>query len=180
MSRPRIYEVAKEMGVKSTELLDLLKDIDPDAKNHMSTLTDLDMDIILEHYTKKFDDGSQSNPFAKEDAAPAVQEAASEKAAAPAAQEAPKPVQPQKERVVKAARYVDTRPSTVDLDKLDTEKIEELSTVEMKDTETTKQKIKKGPHARQNNRRKDDTRPQNKEKEKKKSPRKFWCPTKLP
>ena len=49
MSKVRIYELAKELGVSSKELINVLKtEFNVDVKNHMSVLSDEDSELIKE------------------------------------------------------------------------------------------------------------------------------------
>lgn len=61
MSKVRIYELAKELGVSSKELINVLKtEFNVDVKNHMSVLSDEDSELIKEFFEVK-DDNSSSN-----------------------------------------------------------------------------------------------------------------------
>ncbi|MDP4133650.1 MAG: translation initiation factor IF-2 [Bacillota bacterium] len=175
MAKVRIHEVSKNIGVKSTELLALLEPFGSEAKNHMSTLSDMDMNIILEHYTRLYDNGSDINellrslrPVKEEAATDAKEDGKKETNIASgeeAAQKAEEPAKPK--HAPKEPRYVDTRANVVDLEKFeDAEKIEEMAP-EVKDTITNKQKIKKGPkHRDQVKREPFFAKPQEKKKEK--------------
>ena len=140
MSKPRVYEVGKDLGVSSKEIIALLEPFGIVLKNHMGTLEERDLDIIFEHYTQKNQSEDleaifhpkEEKPEKMEDKKPAEAKKADEK------------------NQIKTARYVDTRPSNVDLDRLDTEKIEKLvSDEKLLETGTKKQKIKKGNRGRQ-------------------------------
>ena len=140
MSKPRVYEVGKDLGVSSKEIIALLEPFGIVVKNHMGTLEERDLDIIFEHYTQKNQSEDleaifhpkEEKPEKMEDKKPAEAKKADEK------------------NQIKTARYVDTRPSNVDLDRLDTEKIEKLvSDEKLLETGTKKQKIKKGNRGRQ-------------------------------
>lgn len=50
MSKTRVYQLAKEIGVSSKELILKLKEFDLEVVNHMSTLEDEDANLILEYY----------------------------------------------------------------------------------------------------------------------------------
>ena len=140
MSKPRVYEVGKDLGVSSKEIIALLEPFGIVLKNHMGTLEERDLDIIFEHYTQK----NQSEDLE------AIFHPKEEK---PEKTEEKKPAEAKKadeKNQIKTARYVDTRPSNVDLDRLDTEKIEKLvSDEKLLETGTKKQKIKKGNRGRQ-------------------------------
>lgn len=140
MSKPRVYEVGKDLGVSSKEIIALLEPFGVVLKNHMGTLEERDLDIIFEHYTQKNQSEDLEAIFHPKEEKP---EKAEEK----------KPAEAKKadeKNQIKTARYVDTRPSNVDLDRLDTEKIEKLvSDEKLLETGTKKQKIKKGNRGKQ-------------------------------
>ncbi|QUI22991.1 translation initiation factor IF-2 [Vallitalea pronyensis] len=50
MSKIRVYEIAKELGLSNKELLATLKEFDIKVKNHMSSLTDEEAKLITEYY----------------------------------------------------------------------------------------------------------------------------------
>ena len=137
MVKPRIHGIAKEMNVSKTEVLELLIKFGLKSKNHMSTLEENELNIILEYFTQK--NQVEEFTFILEK----LQKHA-EKAAEPevfsddSLDDLNKPIE-------KKARYVDTRTSNVDLEKFNTEKIDELLPDNIKEDATTqKQKIKKG------------------------------------
>ena len=66
-NKPRIHSVAKELGVNNKELMALLEQYGQGVKNHMSALTEEDMNIIFDYYTQKFDDGSDIGEFLKQE-----------------------------------------------------------------------------------------------------------------
>ena len=51
-NKTRVYEVAKQLDVTSKELIEKLYDLGVEIKNHMSTIEEKDLDIILELYGK--------------------------------------------------------------------------------------------------------------------------------
>ena len=77
-NKPRIHSVAKELGVNNKELMAVLEQYGQGVKNHMSALTEEDMNIIFDYYTQKFDDGSDIGEFLTQ-AAPAEPETIEEK-----------------------------------------------------------------------------------------------------
>ena len=88
-----------------------------------------ELDIVFEHYTQKFQVEAFDFLLAKLDEKPAAQ---------------PEELQFEEKPIGKKARYVDTRTVSVDLEKFDTEKIEELVPQNIDTEKTTqKQKIKK-------------------------------------
>ncbi|MBQ2941403.1 MAG: translation initiation factor IF-2 [Clostridia bacterium] len=149
MAKIKVNELSKELGVKSADLVELLKNTGSQVKGYSSVLSDMDMNIILEHFTKLYDDGTDVYEFMKslcpvkveepkEEVKEEVKAYAEKKAGAPVKEAGEKPNRNTEKR------YVDTRANVVDLSKYnDSEKIEELAP-ELKDTVTNKQKIKKG------------------------------------
>ena len=139
-NKPRIHSIAKDLELVNKDVIDLLVKYDMGTKNHMSTLTSEEMDIIFDYYTQSFDDGSDITEFLKKKAeepkAPEVVPAE------PLEEEAPEPKEEKEEK----KRYVDTRSSTLDLEKIEkNEKIEEMVDTEMHEkASSSKQKIKKG------------------------------------
>ncbi len=53
MSKIRVYEIAKELGLSNKELLNTLKEFDITVKNHMSSLTDEEAKLITEYYASE-------------------------------------------------------------------------------------------------------------------------------
>ncbi len=53
LNKVRIYELAKELGVQSKELVSMAQDLNIDVHNHMSTLEDKDIAVIKGHLGKK-------------------------------------------------------------------------------------------------------------------------------
>lgn len=156
VTKPRIYEVAKDIEVSSKELLNLLSEHGIELKNHMSTLEANEMDIILEYYTQSFEKKDMDfKDFVAKFQGKDTETKKEEKAQAKAEDEKkPKQEKADDEKIQTAAadepkqnkkafRYIDTRQSAVDLEKLDTEKIEALAPVEIKDDIVRKQKFSK-------------------------------------
>jgi translation initiation factor IF-2 len=56
MSKVRVYEIAKELGVSSKDLIATLTDFEVEVQSHMSTLTDEEINLLLEYYGKKEDE----------------------------------------------------------------------------------------------------------------------------
>ena len=129
----RIHEVAKDFGMASKDISQILTDYAAAPKNHMQVLEDAELDIIFEYLTQHHQVGSIAEIFApdpeekkapvkapeeKKPAAPA-QEKAAAPAAAPAAAAAapaqqpqkPKPEKPAQPKPVVEKRVVDTRGS---------------------------------------------------------------------
>lgn len=47
MAKYRVYELAKELGLNSKEMIELLTDLGIDAKSHMTALTDEEVELIM-------------------------------------------------------------------------------------------------------------------------------------
>ncbi|WHH58979.1 translation initiation factor IF-2 [Petroclostridium sp. X23] len=146
MSKPRVYEIAKDLDISSKDIISELQKFDVDVKNHMSTLEDSDIDIILETYTQ------QNDVVNNQETQPKPEKKAEQNAADYPTKENKKNIEQKNVNQTrekdandknKKGRYVDTRPTVVDLDKLDTEKIEELVPDKVKFEGDKKQKIKK-------------------------------------
>ena len=133
MEKIRAYELSKAFGIPSKEIVKVLHDYEVSTKNHMSALSEYELDVIFEYYTQK----NQVQDFALYEPKPADK-----------IEKAPEPEKPQEEfsmgeiEIVRKTRTVDTRVNTVDLDRLDDEKIEELIPENIRDDNTKKkQKI---------------------------------------
>ncbi|WKV09089.1 translation initiation factor IF-2 [Thermoanaerobacterium sp. CMT5567-10] len=53
MSKTRVYELAKELKLTSKELISKLNDLDINVKNHMSTLEDDEVSLVIDLLTEK-------------------------------------------------------------------------------------------------------------------------------
>ena len=144
MEKIRGYELSKAFGIPSKEIVKVLQDYGVSTKNHMSALTEYELDVIFEYYTQKNEvaDFSMYDPkpveVEEEKPAKASKKKGEEKEVT--AEEAVVPVEPQE--MGRKTRTVDTRVNTVDLDRLDDEKIEELIPENVKGEGTAKkQKI---------------------------------------
>ncbi|MBE7039917.1 MAG: translation initiation factor IF-2 [Ruminococcaceae bacterium] len=196
MSKVRVHELAKELDTNSKELIALLLEYGFSAKNHMSTLEQEELDIIFETYTQKFDKKTEIPVFGK-NAEPAKAEPAKtqkkatnkeggEKSAgkdekkadtkkAPLTEKSEKAEKPEAEisqeyePIKRKVRYVDTRQTVVDLDKIDNEKLEELVPTNAADDSVKKQKLKKGSNKFKDNNHniKNKNQPQKEQKVKK-------------
>ena len=126
----RIHEVAKDFGMTSKVIGQILTDYVAAPKNHMQVLESGELDIIFEYLTQNNQVGSIAEIFAPDPVKPAVPKAEvpakpapAEDAPKPAAQAAPAPAQsapaparpkenkPSKPRPVAEKRVVDTRGS---------------------------------------------------------------------
>ncbi|MGM9551777.1 MAG: translation initiation factor IF-2 [Clostridia bacterium] len=146
MSKIKIHEISKQFGVPNKEILEVLAKYNVTGKSYMSSLEGNEVDILLEYYTQKNDKGEDLRAFLrrqfeakeepnvkteKKENNETVKETASEEVS-------------EKFTRKKEVRYIDTRTNAVDLEQqLNREKAQDLVNVDMKDTETNKQKIKK-------------------------------------
>lgn len=102
-------------AVKGKEIVKVLHDYNVSGKTYMSVLTEYELDVIFEYFTQK-NQVADFSMYDKKKEEPKPEETASEE------QEAENTVVEIKRNV----RTVDTRVNTVDLDRIDDEKIEEL------------------------------------------------------
>ncbi len=51
MSKTRIYQLAKDLGVSSKEMIEKLKEFDIEVANHMSALEDDEAELIIEFFS---------------------------------------------------------------------------------------------------------------------------------
>ncbi|MBC7766036.1 MAG: translation initiation factor IF-2 [Hyphomonadaceae bacterium] len=138
IQKAKVHEVAKDLSKQSKEIMNILKDFGVPAKTYASAIEDVQIDILLEYYTQSFEKHGNFD-FSVFDMK----------------REAPKPVKEEKKTsdVPKAPktvvmRHVDMRQTMVELDKLDTEKIEELVPTHVKADDKKVQKIIKKPPQR--------------------------------
>ena len=120
-------------------MLELLQTFGSKAKSAQSSIESNELDIVFEHYTQKY----QVEDFGFDKKA---SESKKEKKSAKKVEETVETVEEiiEDAPIQKKSRYVDTRTVSVDLEKFDTEKIEELVPQNIDTNKTTKkQKIKK-------------------------------------
>ncbi len=121
MTKPRVHGIAKDINIKSQEILDLLEQHNFPPKSHMSTLDTKEADLILDFYTQK--NSVENFDFLLEKL---TQETKAKEQREKEKQEVIEEVAEINKPIVKKAHYVDTRTTNVDLDKYDTEHIETL------------------------------------------------------
>ena len=131
MEKIRAYELSKAFGFPSKEIVKVLHDYGVSTKNHMSALSEYELDVIFEYYTQK----NQVSDFSLYDAKKVEEVKEEPKAEAEEIQEEVVV------EVTRKVRTVDTRANTVDLDRIDDSKIEELIPDNVKETGSKKQKI---------------------------------------
>ncbi len=103
----KVHDFAKDIGEKSTDILELLNKLDPKERTHMATLTPYETDYLLCHYTKlasvdSFDEfldsgkAAQQAQKAEEKAKPELKKEEPKKEA-PTKKAEPKKTEPKKE-----------------------------------------------------------------------------------
>jgi len=160
-NNPRVHEISKYINVSSKDLIALLESYGVTVKNHMTVLENREIDIIFTTYLNKFDRGDTIEEYyASLKAEKQAEEAKSAKksgtdakaddtAKAEESQEAEITEESLKIQTTPERTVVDTRQNNVDLEKLDTEKIEQLVDVDRVEGKSQKkQKIKKGGQAK--------------------------------
>lgn len=152
MNKLKVSAVAKSINVPAKEIAAIVTKYTGKNRNSQSSLAQAEMDIVLEYYTQKYDDGTTIEEYLaanrpKEEPKPEPKPKKDEKPQAQT-EAAPK----------KTRRYVDTRANVIDMEKqLAKEKAEALAP-EIKDSVVGKQKIKKKnsgqnqPNSRKNQR----------------------------
>lgn len=154
----RVHEVAKDFGMTSKEITQILTDYATTPKNHMQVLEDDELNDIFEYLTQRHQAASleelykvPDQPKAKPQEAPAAQGAAPKGEAAPAKQpqQAAQPQQqhkpkkddkPHQPRQVAERRVVDTRGATTNLSKYD-QRLDDLVPERAQNKRGGKQKI---------------------------------------
>ncbi len=155
MAKVRVHELAKVLDSNSKDLIALLEGYGYTIKNHMTVLEEDQLDIIFEVFTQKFDKAVEIPVFGRTKAAPAPEAAPKKKKKAEdAAEEAPATVEDlpvSDEPIKRKVRHVDTRQTVVDVDKMDTERLEELVPTNVNEEGASKQKLKKGANRHKDN-----------------------------
>ncbi|MBE7022018.1 MAG: translation initiation factor IF-2 [Ruminococcaceae bacterium] len=155
MTKVRVHELAKVLDTNSKELIALLGEYGYVIKNHMSVLEEDQLDIIFEVFTQRFDKAVEIPVFGREKAAePEKPKKAKKKGGETAATEAEPVVEAEPlsdEPIKRKVRHVDTRQTVVDVNKMDTEKLEELVPTNVSEDGVKKQKLKKGANRHRDN-----------------------------
>ena len=155
MTGPRVHELGKDINLTSKVLIELLGKYGITVKNHMTTLELDETDVVLTALLNKYDDGSSIEDYytklhmeSQEAEAKAKSKGKSKGEQAPV-EEVEAEVISEEIEIKKEVnqKVVDTRQNTVDLEKLDTDKIEKLVDIDMGDKSEKKQKIKKNPQS---------------------------------
>ena len=152
-TNPRVHEISKSINISSKDLIALLAKYGFEAKNHMTVLEYKHIDIILTTYLNQYDKGDTIEEYyaslKAEKAESAAKQAKKEGKEPEAVVESVPEVEefePESFEIKKEVNQtvVDTRQNNVDLEKLDTGKIEELVDIDKVEGKSQKkQKIKK-------------------------------------
>ncbi len=152
MTGPRVHELGKDINLTSKVLIELLEKYGITVKNHMTTLELDETDVVLTALLNKYDDGTSIEDYytklhmeQEEKSAKSSEKKVAAEDAAPKQEE----IEAQDLEIKKEQnrKVVDTRHNTVDLEKLDTDKIEKLVDIDIGDKAEKKQKIKKNNQA---------------------------------
>lgn len=176
MEKIRAYELSKIFGFPSKNIVNVLHEYGVSTKNHMSALSEYELDVIFEYYTQK-NQAKDFSIFDKKKEEP--------KEAAENVSDNEDFTQVPEIEVGRKLRTVDTRVNNVDLDRIDDEKIEELIPENVKQGDK-KQKInqKKKQQQRQQHSTKQKRKPENvikkvEKKEKKVEPLNVLVPNEI-
>ncbi len=130
LQKYRVHEVAKDFGLTSKVVTDIMTEFLTTPKNHMQVLTDAELNLIFDVITQRnqvesFEKLMSEAYTAPVEEAPAEKPAKEEKSAAPKAEAVkarkPKdaPAAPKKSNKITTVHHLDTRASSVDLSKYD-------------------------------------------------------------
>ena len=163
MAQPKLHEISKSLDIPSKQMIEKFAEYGKVMKNHMAKLEPEDINLIFTLYLNEYDDGStieeyfekrlQEKKAEEKKSQPKKETATQKEDAKEDAKEEVKevvvddtPLDEEALKIVKQdnTKVVDTRTNNVDLDKLDTEKIEKLVDLEETDKVERKQKLKKG------------------------------------
>ena len=176
MEKIRAYELSKIFGFPSKNIVNVLHEYGVSTKNHMSALSEYELDVIFEYYTQK-NQAKDFSIFDKKKEEP--------KEAAENVSDNEDFTRVTEIEVGRKLRTVDTRVNNVDLDRIDDEKIEELIPENVKQGDK-KQKInqKKKQQQRQQHSTKQKRKPENvikkvEKKEKKVEPLNVLVPNEI-
>ena len=131
LQKYRVHEVAKDFGLTSKVVTDIMTEFLTTPKNHMQVLTDAELNLIFDVITQRnqvesFEKLMSEAYTAPAEEAPAPQETAVKEEKADAAPKVPKaekpkdaPAAPKKSNKITTVHHLDTRASSVDLSKYD-------------------------------------------------------------
>ncbi len=154
----RVHEVSKDLGLQNKDISEVLKKYATEPKNHMTALTDEELDIVFDYFTQKNALSSLAEFFAaaaaaeqekknEEKSTKTSEKSSSKTKSAKKEQETEEEIPLEKlltpEKKEDRVRYVDTRTSNVDLSKFD-DRIEDLIPEKaVSDNSVKMQKLKK-------------------------------------
>ncbi len=150
MTKIKITELAKQVGMTGKALLEILKEKGIEKKSSTSSLDENELNLAFEILTQMYDDGTPvdtTHPKKEEKKKPEKKTAKKEKTAE---KEEAKPAEEKEQEPAseiqegKRSRYVDTRANAVDLQKFEEESRLQDILPEVDDKTSKKQKIKKG------------------------------------
>ncbi len=131
LQKYRVHEVAKDFGLTSKVVTDIMTEFLTTPKNHMQVLTDAELNLIFDVITQRnqvesFEKLMSEAYTAPAEEAPAPQKIAVKEEKADAAPKVPKaekpkdaPAAPKKSNKITTVHHLDTRASSVDLSKYD-------------------------------------------------------------
>ncbi|MBE7049084.1 MAG: translation initiation factor IF-2 [Ruminococcaceae bacterium] len=157
MTKVRVHELAKVLDTNSKDLIALLAEYGYVIKNHMSVLEEDQLDIIFEVFTQRFDKTVEIPNFGRTQVVTPVEQTPQKRKAEATKKDEPQAiaeVEPEPvidEPIKRKVRHVDTRQTVVDINKLDTEKLEELVPTNVSEDGIKKQKLKKGANRHKDN-----------------------------
>ena len=114
MEKYRVHEVAKDLGVPSKEIIELLGKYFPDTKKHMTALETKELSVVFEHYTKKNEVENFDKYFAEakqKEAAPAPKAEPAAKQEKPAAEPVKTEAKPQAPAAQASSPVQQSRPA---------------------------------------------------------------------
>ncbi len=147
MQKYRVHEVAKDFGLTTKIVTDIMTEYLETPKNHMQVLSDTELNLIFDVITQRHQVESFEAFMAT--TGPKAEEKAEKKEAAPKSEasdkpaEEAKPVEPKKSGKITQVHHLDTRGSSVDLSKYD-DHAETLVPDKAKNMSQGKEKFKKG------------------------------------
>ena len=140
MAKVKINILAKAFELTGKEMISMLLELGIEKKSTTSSLEENEMDVFFDYITKKYDDGSPIIFEQTADEEPIIEETI------PVVDTIPEIEEKKEEKV---SRHIDTRANAVDLEKFEEESRLQDILPEMKQTDTKKQKIKKGKQQRE-------------------------------
>ena len=143
MAKFKAYELSKSFGIPSKDLVQILHDYNVSDKSHMSILDDNELNVIYEYLTQKHQVEDVSIIFpvkVEEPPKPKIEKKAKKREDGTVIELESEGLS--EEIPARKVRVVDTRANAVDLDHLDTEKLEELIPENVNSEGVKKQKIK--------------------------------------